>query len=659
VYGNLDNWIARGAAEQEFVLQGPLQMGYFGGTSTPFIIGSHCTYRTEAILAINGFQPTRAEDHLDTVMMAARSWRGVFVPEVIAVGGGPDTFETYLRQQFAWAYSMIQVLFQFTPKLVGKYPPNLRVQFLFAQTWYPLWSTAMVGLFLSPVVALLTGTVPATVSFVQFLLFSSPAAIVAFLAWRFSRAWHVPKGLSLSWRGVVLHIARWPIVFWALVNVIFRVKHPYMITPKQDDDGVPTASFRSQAIYLVLALILAGTVGWVIGTGKITNATGYILFGLLGGAWMLVVVGVNWATAAFAMRDRGIGFFKRMKATRAIWAPFLASVAVFAGTIWGARTFIAETVVPAPDLTDLYARETRSRMVRWLGGARPIETGQNMPSSLVLPARGAPWVGAYDPNFTLYGEGNPLRSWYVRQDDSEYFARVLDYAAGRFLPMITIEPYGEGDVLARVTSGGADDEIRAMAKAVAARPLPQVLIRWGHEMDLSLLYPWSDRDPATYRTAYRRVVSIFRAEGATAAQFVWSPAGEAVAVDYYPGDDVVDQVGVTVLADEQWEALAGLPSQSFVDIFGPRYARLAPFGKPMMIAELGVSGSNERQRSWLDAAAASICSYPQLRSMVYFQERNAENQRFGIRPDWSVSDATFRQFFDRVSATVCTTTPAV
>jgi cellulose synthase (UDP-forming) len=43
VYKNLNSWTARGAAEQELVLQGPLQMGFYGYSNTPFIIGSHCT----------------------------------------------------------------------------------------------------------------------------------------------------------------------------------------------------------------------------------------------------------------------------------------------------------------------------------------------------------------------------------------------------------------------------------------------------------------------------------------------------------------------------------------------------------------------------------------------------------------------------------------
>src|SRR5262249_17259496 len=143
-----------GSAEQEFVLHGPLQMGFYGATGTPFIIGSHSTYDMGAVNEIGGFQPTRAEDHLDTLYLAARGYTGVLVPEVIAIGDGPETFETYLAQQFAWAYSLMQVLMYHTPKMIWRLRPGLALQLLFCETWYPFWSLSMTILFVAPIGAL-------------------------------------------------------------------------------------------------------------------------------------------------------------------------------------------------------------------------------------------------------------------------------------------------------------------------------------------------------------------------------------------------------------------------------------------------------------------------------------------------------------------------
>ena len=232
VVGNLDNWAARGLAEQDLVFQGPLQMGFYGANGTPFIIGSHTTYRTAAVREIGGFQPTRAEDHLDTVVLAAQGYRGVFVPELIAVGDGPNDLATYLRQQFAWAYSMIQIFLGHTPRLIRRYSPGQALQFLFAQSWYTLWSVSLALLWVLPTVALLIHQPIVSMKLGGFLLYFLPIILASSLMWVASRKWFQPRGLRLSWRGVILQTARWPVVLWALINVIFRIKRTYMITPK-------------------------------------------------------------------------------------------------------------------------------------------------------------------------------------------------------------------------------------------------------------------------------------------------------------------------------------------------------------------------------------------------------------------------------------------
>lgn len=232
VCGNLDNWTARGLAEQDLIFQGPLQMGFYGATGTPFIIGSHTSYRTHAIRRIGGFQPTRAEDHLDTVVLAAHGYTGVFVPDLIATGDGPHDLATYLRQQFAWAYSMIQIFFQHTPRLIRRYTRGQALQFLFCQSWYTLWSCSMAVLWALPAVALLTDRPIASVGVGRFLAYYIPVVLASTLMWCEARKWFQPGGVRLSWRGIVLQTARWPVVLWALVNVVLRIKRPYMITPK-------------------------------------------------------------------------------------------------------------------------------------------------------------------------------------------------------------------------------------------------------------------------------------------------------------------------------------------------------------------------------------------------------------------------------------------
>ena len=300
VGGNLEHWTARGLAEQDLVLQGPLQMGFYGHSRTPFIIGSHTTYRTEAVRGIGGFQPTRAEDHLDTVVLAAAGHTGVYVPEIIATGEGPADLGTYLGQQFAWAYSMVQIFLQHTPRLVRRYTPGQAFQFLMAQGWYTLWSLSLAVLWVLPVVALLTGRPIANVSLFEYLAYNLAVVLTATLMWRWSRRWFQPSGIGLSWRGMLLEVARWPIVLWAVVNAVLRVKRPYMITPKGARTGRPAPGARLYGPPIVLAELALGAVAVFQSGGGHAPTQGYLAIVLFN---LVMVVALLVTALALELRD--------------------------------------------------------------------------------------------------------------------------------------------------------------------------------------------------------------------------------------------------------------------------------------------------------------------------------------------------------------------
>ena len=333
VYGNHDCWTARGSSEQELVLQGPLQMGFFGFSRTPFIIGSHCTYDIRAIHGIGGFQPTRAEDHLDTVCLAAEGYEGVYVPEIIATGDGPEDFKTYLDQQFAWAYSMIQVLFSYTPRLIRDYTPRRAIQFLFVQTWYTFWSLSMLVLFTAPLVTLASNQPIANVSYWVFLAHLLPVSIAASATWLWSRKWQFPKSLRLSWRGVLLHVARWVVVLSALIQVLLHVKKPYMITVKgMRDAEIPRFPLGVLAPYIALIGLSLG-VCWLYldlyGGGR---SQGYLFFALKGVLlfWLMLIVLLG--HDMYSLTRSGTPFLRVVQARGAAIAMMLSLTALFVVT---------------------------------------------------------------------------------------------------------------------------------------------------------------------------------------------------------------------------------------------------------------------------------------------------------------------------------------
>jgi cellulose synthase (UDP-forming) len=138
---------------------------------------------------------------------------------------------------------------------VRRYTPAQALQFLMAQSWYLLWSLSLATLWALPIVALLSDHPIANVSLWQFLVYNLAVVLTASLMWWWTRRWFQPAGIGLTWRGVVLEVARWPIVLWAVANVLLRIKRPYMITRKGTRADKPTPGRRLYGLYAVLAAV--------------------------------------------------------------------------------------------------------------------------------------------------------------------------------------------------------------------------------------------------------------------------------------------------------------------------------------------------------------------------------------------------------------------
>jgi cellulose synthase (UDP-forming) len=342
VYGNLDSWTARGAGEQDLLFQGPLQMGFYGSAQTPLILGSHTSYRTNAIREIGGFQDSRAEDHLDTVTLAANGYRGVFVPEVIAVGEGPEDLRTYLAQQYAWAYSMTQIMVQRMPRMIRRLRPHQALWFLMCQSWYVLFSVSMVALWALPGIALLTNSTAARISFGTFVLYFAPITLYIGVMWFVARRWGQPRWLRMSWRGVLLNFARCWVVAWAVLIGLGGRKRGYMITRKGTSAGRRGWS-SSYRLYVVLALLPLAVIGVaeLFGRGRVTH--GYLLFALTDSAFAVLVLA---ADVVCEIRQSARGFGKTLSAMRARVLPVL-TVLLLLGLLSGSCIAVGAQIMKA------------------------------------------------------------------------------------------------------------------------------------------------------------------------------------------------------------------------------------------------------------------------------------------------------------------------
>ncbi len=222
-------------------------------------------------------------------------------------------------------------------------------------------------------------------------------------------------------------------------------------------------------------------------------------------------------------------------------------------------------------------------------------------------------------------------------DDRAFPSYWIGLAAQRGLvPVITWEPWTRNFVdptalqpaysLSSIASGAHDKYIRSWAQGAKAAGIPMI-IRFAHEQSTQpgsrQWYPWQG-DPEGYKAAFRHIVTIFRQEGATNVQFLWSAMWlDQWASQYYPGDDVVDLVGTTVLNHGTAPTTPWAQWRTFDDLFGVQYQAALHWNKPIMLTELATAEQGGDKAAWLRDCFTSLQpKYSLVQGMLLFEVRS-------------------------------------
>ena len=319
------------------------------------------------------------------------------------------------------------------------------------------------------------------------------------------------------------------------------------------------------------------------------------------------------------------------------------------------------------------------------------------PSSWVAPARGEPravplgdqaeaWLaelnrgpatwGVYEPGAPRHSESLgeleeavgfrfPILLVYTRLQGTDDYtdvreelqaARQLGRALELTLHVTPEKGDGSPGDFYRALAGEYDAQLRAYARAVRDHGEP-VLFRPNNEMNgdwCNYSAYWASQDAGLYRYFWRHLWQLFQEEGATNALWVWNPHDRAFpdfpynhGSLYYPGDDVVDLVGMTgynngtFFPNEAW--------RSFDEIYGPlyeEYEALFP-DKPFLITEFGSSSQGGDKLAWVRDAFARLPSYPRIRVAVWWNQNDwagsqkARDYRIDEEQAWRVFKEEF------------------
>jgi hypothetical protein len=289
-----------------------------------------------------------------------------------------------------------------------------------------------------------------------------------------------------------------------------------------------------------------------------------------------------------------------------------------------------------------------------------------------LPANGSKFAGAF-VNWGPHGRERTLQIWEKWLDQApssvlgvDFYARSTweDFFKLNWVPGIwkklnparnvvwSIPLTVKGTPLADVANGLHDAEFEAAASAISEAQ-PNAIIRLGWEMNIVSMAWFAKGQETDYISAFRRVVGIFRRHS-SGFRYDWCPGWgpQDIAADLaYPGDDVVDYIGLDVYdfrydgsAQDRWETFY------LKAPFGLYWHRefAARHGKAMSYPEWGVGnfGDNpdfiEQMHDWFVKNANDI-AYAAYFDVDGLWPTQIDNNRF---PN---SQRLFRELFRRRS----------
>jgi hypothetical protein len=183
---------------------------------------------------------------------------------------------------------------------------------------------------------------------------------------------------------------------------------------------------------------------------------------------------------------------------------------------------------------------------------------------------------------------------------------------------------------AAIASGTQDGIIKAAAKAMRATGTDIMLVPW-YEFDQPKGHKRWIGGPKKVIAAWRRMVTLFRAAGATNVHFVWTPMafdfGPYAKVDartFYPGDAYVHWIGADAYN------LPGAPFRTQDELLDAAVAFAHAHHKPFIVGETASLASVAATPGWIEAYGAWAAAHPTVKAVNFFDSISPKGYDFRL-----------------------------
>jgi mannan endo-1,4-beta-mannosidase len=262
--------------------------------------------------------------------------------------------------------------------------------------------------------------------------------------------------------------------------------------------------------------------------------------------------------------------------------------------------------------------------------AAPVATaGSIVPASGVYLGAFANEAGGITALESAIGRPLALHRSYVPWTYTGWAARIApDVAAGRIPePAWSAAP---ATTAAAIASGSQDKVIKAAAKAMRNTGTEIMLVPW-YEFDQPRGHKRFIGGPVRVVAAWRHMVGLFRAAGATNVHFLWTPMaydfGPNAKVDarsFYPGDAYVHWIGADAYN------FPGVPFRTQAELLDPAVAFATAHRKPFIVGETASLGTNAATPAWIEAFGTWAALHPLVKAINYFDSISPKGYDFTL-----------------------------
>jgi len=203
-----------------------------------------------------------------------------------------------------------------------------------------------------------------------------------------------------------------------------------------------------------------------------------------------------------------------------------------------------------------------------------------------------------------------------------------DSAAGR-IPELAWSA-APATTAAAIAAGTQDRVIKAAARAMRETGAEIMLVPW-YEFDQPRGHKRFIGGPKKVIAAWRRMVTLFRAVGATNVHFVWTPMaydfGPHARVDartFYPGDAYVHWIGADAYN------LPGAPFRTQDELLDAAVTFAHAHHKPFIVGETASLASVAATPGWIEAYGAWAAAHPTVKAVNFFDSISPRGYDFRL-----------------------------